>query len=44
MAIYHPDGRVLARWPGYVDINEIEEFMRNYKSFEAEDELSTGFE
>ena len=43
MAIYHPDGRVLARWPGYVDINEIEEFMRNYKDYVQDNELSVDF-
>jgi hypothetical protein len=43
MAIYHPDGRVLARWPGYVDINEIEEFMQNYEDYVADDELTEGF-
>ena len=43
MAIYHPDGRVLARWPGYVDINEIEEFMRNYKGYVQDDKLSVDF-
>jgi len=43
MAIYHPDGRVLARWPGYVDINEIEEFMRDYKDYVEDDELSVDF-
>ena len=43
MAIYHPDGRVLARWPGYVDINEIEEFMQNYEEYVADDELTEGF-
>ena len=43
MAIYHPDGRVLARWPGYVDIDEIEEFMQNYEDYVADDELNSGF-
>ena len=43
MAIYHPDGRVLARWPGYVDINEIEEFMRNYEKYTQEGDLSVDF-
>ena len=44
MAIFHPDGRVLARWPGYVDIDEIEEFMRNYEDYLTEDDLSIEFE
>jgi thiol-disulfide isomerase/thioredoxin len=43
MAIYHPDGRVLARWPGYVDIDEIEEFMQNYEDYVLDDELTEGF-
>jgi thiol-disulfide isomerase/thioredoxin len=43
MAIYHPDGRILARWPGYVDTDEIEEFMQNYEDYVAEDELTEGF-
>lgn len=43
MAIYHPDGRVLARWPGYVDINEIEDFIRNYEDYVTDDELTEGF-
>jgi len=33
IAIFHPDGRVLARWPGSIDIDEIEEFMRNYRDY-----------
>ena len=44
MAIYHPDGRVLARWPGYVDINEIEEFIQNYEDYLPDDELSVEFQ
>jgi thiol-disulfide isomerase/thioredoxin len=44
IAIFHPDGRVLARWPGDIDIDEIEEFMRNYKEYAPDDELSVGFE
>ena len=44
IAIFHPDGRVLARWPGYIDIDEIEEFMRNYKDYEPDDDLSVGIE
>jgi thiol-disulfide isomerase/thioredoxin len=44
LAIFHPDGRVLARWPGSIDIGEIEEFMRNYKDYAPEDDLSFGFE
>jgi thiol-disulfide isomerase/thioredoxin len=43
MAIYHPDGRVLARWPGYVDIDEIEEFINNHEDYVLDDELTDGF-
>ena len=43
IAIYHPDGRALARWPGYININEIEEFMQNYTDYLSEDELSRDF-
>jgi len=44
MVIIHPDGQVLARWPGYVDINEIEEFMQNYENYVPVDELSVEFQ
>ena len=40
IAIYHPNGKVLARWPGYVDIAEIEEFIENYEEYATDDELS----
>ena len=40
IAIFHPDGRVLARWPGYVDIDEIEEFMNNYENYMQDENLS----
>ncbi len=33
MAIFHPDGRVLARWPGAVDVEAMEEFMENYEDY-----------
>jgi len=42
-AIYHPDGRVLARWPGSIDINEIEEFMENYSDYLLDDDLTKDF-
>jgi len=32
-AIYHPDGRVLARWPGNINVDEIEDFMKNYSEY-----------
>jgi Thiol-disulfide isomerase and thioredoxins len=44
IAIFHPDGRVLARWPGYVDTGEIEEFMRNYEKYTPQDALSVEFD
>ena len=44
IAIFHPDGNVVARWPGYIDTREIEEFMTNYKDYLPDDELSSGFE
>lgn len=31
--IYHPDGRVLARWPGPINVAEIESFMENYQDY-----------
>ena len=44
IAIFHPDGDVLARWPGNIDTREIEEFMANYENYVPDDELSSGFE
>ena len=44
LAIFHPDGRVLARWPGYIDINEIEEFMLNYRNYMPDDAETTAIE
>lgn len=43
MAIFHPDGRVLARWPGYVDIDEIEDFMEHYDEYMPDDDLTFDF-
>lgn len=43
IAIFHPDGRALARWPGYIDITEIEDFIQNHKKYITEDELAEGF-
>lgn len=40
IAIYHPNGEVLARWPGYVDTAEIEDFMANYEEYATDDPLS----
>ena len=44
IAIFHPDGKVLARWPGNIDTREIEDFMANYKDYVPDDDLSSGFE
>lgn len=43
IAIFHPNGKILARWPGYVDIGEIEDFMRNYSDYTPDDDLSVDF-
>lgn len=32
-AIFHPDGRVLARWPGNINVQEIEDFMQHYADY-----------
>ena len=42
IAIYHPDGRALVSWPGVVEIDEIEKFIKNYK--DDVDPLSEGFD
>ena len=42
IAIYHPDGRPLVRWPGVIEIDQIEDYIKNYK--EELDPLSTDFE
>ena len=44
IAIVHPDGEILARWPGRISIPEIEEYMKNYENYQAEDALTEGFE
>ena len=41
VAIYQPDGRPLARWPGVIEIDEIEKFIKNYK--DDNDPLSAEF-
>jgi thiol-disulfide isomerase/thioredoxin len=43
IAIFHPDGEVLARWPGNIDVNEIEEFMQNYEDYTPEESLLRDF-
>ena len=42
IVIFHPDGRALVTWPGVVEIEEIEKFIKNYK--EEDDPLMEGFE
>jgi len=42
IAVYRPDGKAVARWPGVVEINEIEKLIKNYE--EDNDLLSSGFE
>jgi hypothetical protein len=32
-AIFHPDGRVLARWPGNIHVAELEAFLENYEDY-----------
>ena len=41
MTIFHPDGRALVTWPGVIEVDEIEDFIANYK--EVFDPLSDGF-
>ena len=42
IAVYTPAGKPVARWPGVVEIEEIENLIKNYK--EDTDPLSSGFE
>ncbi len=42
VAIYRPDGKPVARWPGVIEINEIENLIKTYE--EDTDPLSAGFE
>lgn len=42
MTIFHPDGRPLVTWPGVVEIDEIEKYIKNYR--EETDILSQDFE
>ncbi len=34
--IFHPDGRVLGRWPGEIDAEEIERFIQEYDQYGTE--------
>lgn len=42
VAIYRPDGKPVARWPGVIEINEIEKLIKTYE--EDTDPLSADFE
>lgn len=44
IAIVHPGGEVLARWPGKISIAEIEDYMKNYEDYNSEGALTEGFE
>jgi len=37
IAIFHPDGHAVARWPGRINPGEIEEFINHYESYKLED-------
>lgn len=39
IAIFHPDGHAVARWPGKIRPDEISEFINNYESYKLEDSL-----
>ena len=41
IALFNPKGKPVARWPGEIEIDEIENFIANYK--EDNDPLSSGF-
>jgi len=42
ITIYHPDGRPLVSWPGVIEVDEIENYIKNYK--EEVDPLTEGFD
>ena len=42
-ALYHPDGRLMARWPGEITAGEVREFITQYKNYLNEVELTDGF-
>lgn len=43
IAIFHPNGDVVARWPGTIDVREIEDFIANYDDYLLGDELFEDF-
>lgn len=36
IAIFHPDGHAVARWPGRINPGEIDEFINNYDSYKLD--------
>ena len=42
IALFNPEGKPVARWPGEIEINEIEKFITDYK--ENNDPLSSEFD
>ncbi len=41
VALFNPEGKPVARWPGEIEIDEIEKFIVNFK--EDNDPLSSEF-
>ena len=41
VALFNPEGKPVARWPGEIEIDEIEKFIANFK--EDNDPLSSEF-
>lgn len=37
VVIYHPDGRVLGRWPGEIDGDEVKKFIQEYDQYGTEE-------
>jgi len=42
ITLFNPEGNPVARWPGEIEINEIEKFIANYEK--DNDPLSSGFD
>lgn len=43
IAIFHPDGRPVARWPGEIKPGEIMDFINNFDDYQMNDNLTDGF-
>lgn len=43
IAIFHPDGHAVARWPGKIRPDEIHEFIQNYDSYKMEEDALGDF-